>query len=134
MCGIAGVFRGAQPGDDRQVVASMIEVLRPRGPDSDGLVVDGPVTLGHRRLAILDLSPAGRQPMESHSGRFVITYNGEIYNFRGSGVSSGWTSPSYVPPVTRRSCWRHGSAGALNACRVWWGSSPLPCTTGANRS
>ncbi|TDI14171.1 MAG: asparagine synthase (glutamine-hydrolyzing) [Acidobacteria bacterium] len=82
MCGIAGVFRGARPGDDRQVVASMLEVLRPRGPDSDGLLVDGPLTLGHRRLAILDLSPAGRQPMESHSGRFVVTYNGEIYNFR----------------------------------------------------
>ena len=53
MCGIAGVLRSAQPGDDRQVVASMLEVLRPRGPDSDGLLVDGPLTLGHRRLGVL---------------------------------------------------------------------------------
>jgi len=82
MCGIAGVHRPAPGGDDEPVVRRMLERLVPRGPDGDGLVRAGPVTLGHRRLAILDLSDAARQPMESASGRFVVTFNGEIYNFR----------------------------------------------------
>ena len=55
-----------------------------RGPDAGGSFIekDGSVALGHRRLSIVDLSPNGAQPMESHSGRFVIAFNGEIYNHR----------------------------------------------------
>jgi asparagine synthase (glutamine-hydrolysing) len=58
--------------------------LRHRGPDADGYWSDrdAGVAFGHRRLAIIDLTDAGRQPMFSHSGRFVITFNGEIYNYR----------------------------------------------------
>jgi asparagine synthase (glutamine-hydrolysing) len=82
MCGIAGVFRTGEPAQDRGVVASMLEPLEPRGPDGEGMESEGGVTLGHRRLAILDLSAAGRQPMRSASGRFLIGFNGEIYNFR----------------------------------------------------
>src|SRR5262245_56651179 len=59
----------------------MLEPLLHRGPDGRGLIADGPLTLGHRRLAILDLSAAGAQPMESPSGRTVVSFNGEIYNF-----------------------------------------------------
>lgn len=59
----------------------MLARLERRGPDADGLWEDGPITLGHRRLSILDLSRAGRQPMVSASGRFVVSYNGEVYNF-----------------------------------------------------
>ena len=83
MCGIAGIFRatGAQPAD-REVVASMMQRLVRRGPDADGLDQEPCATLGHRRLSILDLSPAGRQPMVSASGRFVVSFNGEIYNYR----------------------------------------------------
>lgn len=73
-------MRGAH--DDRGVVEAMLLELERRGPDSDGMLVDGPATLGHRRLSILDLSDAGRQPMVSASGRYAVTYNGEIYNFR----------------------------------------------------
>ena len=55
-----------------------------RGPDAGGSYFseDGQVTLGHRRLSIVDLSENGAQPMTSHSGRYVITYNGEIYNYK----------------------------------------------------
>src|SRR5262249_37305341 len=64
-------------------VAKMCETVRHRGPDDNGVWIDANVglALGHRRLSILDLSSAGHQPMFSNSGRYVITYNGEVYNF-----------------------------------------------------
>jgi asparagine synthase (glutamine-hydrolysing) len=60
----------------------MTDALKHRGPDSGGTYVDGCLGLGHRRLAILDPSPAGHQPMLSEDGRFAISYNGEVYNFQ----------------------------------------------------
>ena len=82
MCGIAGIFTG-RAGDHRAVTQDMVRRIRYRGPDDAGIWCDEPVgvALGHARLSILDLSPAGHQPMASRSGRYVITYNGEIYNF-----------------------------------------------------
>lgn len=80
MCGIAGVFAADGTPIDKQVVASMMTALAHRGPDGQGVVVDGAVGLGHRRLAILDLTDAGRQPMETPDGSLVITYSGEAYN------------------------------------------------------
>lgn len=82
MCGIAGLvrFRGASP--DREVLEKMTSVLAHRGPDGHGFEHRGAAALGHRRLAILDLSPAGRQPMTNEDGRVWITCNGEIYNYR----------------------------------------------------
>lgn len=59
----------------------MLGRLERRGPDADGLLSEGPLTLGHRRLSIIDLSDAGRQPMVSANGRYVVSYNGEVYNF-----------------------------------------------------
>ncbi len=82
MCGIAGVLRFRDGEDDRQIVAAMTELLERRGPDDRGIEQDGPLTLGNRRLAILDLSSAGHQPMRSVDGRYLITFNGEIYNYR----------------------------------------------------
>jgi asparagine synthase (glutamine-hydrolysing) len=82
MCGIAGVVRFEQGGDDGPVVHEMTDALARRGPDDRGIETDGPVTLGNRRLAILDLSDAGHQPMRSRSGRYLITFNGEIYNHK----------------------------------------------------
>ena len=81
MCGIAGVLGGA--GGLNETVARMTATLAHRGPDDEGVWVDrqARVGLGHRRLSIIDLSPAGHQPMLSPSGRFVITLNGEIYNY-----------------------------------------------------
>ncbi|NOZ93508.1 MAG: asparagine synthase (glutamine-hydrolyzing) [Acidobacteria bacterium] len=82
MCGIAGVYRVKGVDDDTGVVEAMNVRLAVRGPDGGGVVRAGPVTLGNRRLAILDLSDAGDQPMWSADGRCVITFNGETYNFR----------------------------------------------------
>jgi asparagine synthase (glutamine-hydrolysing) len=84
MCGIAGLVRanGAQLGaEGEQLLRGMLERLRHRGPDDQGVWREGAVGLGHRRLSILDLSPLGHQPMQSRSGRYVLTYNGEVYNF-----------------------------------------------------
>lgn len=81
MCGIAGIYRlHGEGADDASSVERMLGRMERRGPDDRGLESDGPLTLGHRRLAILDLSPAGRQPMTSASGRVTVSFNGEIYN------------------------------------------------------
>ena len=86
MCGIAGIFNVNGRPVSNKVVQRMTQALAHRGPDGDGVWVDACVGLGHRRLAVLDLSPAGRQPMQSPEGRFVIIYNGEIYNFQNLRV------------------------------------------------
>jgi asparagine synthase (glutamine-hydrolysing) len=85
MCGITGFFRpGGGAESARAVVSGMASALVHRGPDDGGVWVDDAagIALGHRRLSILDLSPEGHQPMVSASGRYVIAFNGEIYNFR----------------------------------------------------
>jgi asparagine synthase (glutamine-hydrolysing) len=64
------------------VVAKMTAVVAHRGPDDDGVWTDGPVGLGHRRLAIIDLTPAGHQPMANETGQVLIVYNGELYNYQ----------------------------------------------------
>jgi asparagine synthase (glutamine-hydrolysing) len=84
MCGIAG-FLGPEANREAAtaIVDRMTRTILHRGPDDGGIWVDerGRVALGNRRLAIVDLSPEGHQPMESADGRYVITYNGEVYNF-----------------------------------------------------
>jgi asparagine synthase (glutamine-hydrolysing) len=82
VCGIAGCVdleHGLGPA--RGLVGEMTDTLRHRGPDDAGMLEDGPVTLGHRRLSIIDLSPAGHQPMPNHEGTAWLTFNGEIYNY-----------------------------------------------------
>lgn len=81
MCGIAGCLCPAgAPPPRLSVIAAMTAALLHRGPDAGGTWAGEGVALGHRRLSILDLSGAGAQPMHSACGRFVIVYNGEIYN------------------------------------------------------
>lgn len=84
MCGILGVIGGqGSEAERRAEITSLATSLLHRGPDSGGEWVeqDSAVALGHRRLSILDLSAEGHQPMSSASGRFVISYNGEVYNY-----------------------------------------------------
>ena len=84
MCGIAGFLGSAgTAGQDALVVRRMADLLRHRGPDDDGVWADteAGVALAQRRLAIVDLSPAGHQPMFSACQRYVIVFNGEIYNY-----------------------------------------------------
>lgn len=82
MCGIAGFCNFK--GDKAKMIEKMKEKMYHRGPDAGGnyFSEDGQVTFGHRRLSIVDLSENGSQPMTSHSGRYVMTYNGEIYNYK----------------------------------------------------
>jgi asparagine synthase (glutamine-hydrolysing) len=80
MCGICGVVDFSKPVSPERIDA-MVSALRHRGPDANGCFVKGPVGIGHTRLSIIDLSEAGSQPMHSADGRFVLSYNGEVYNF-----------------------------------------------------
>src|SRR5215472_3732495 len=99
MCGIAGLI-GGESGDIEGPVGAMLRRIAHRGPDDEGVWREGNVCFGQRRLSIIDVSAAGHQPMVSASGRWVMTMNGEIYNFpdlrwrlEGKGVS-GWRGHS----------------------------------------
>jgi asparagine synthase (glutamine-hydrolysing) len=82
MCGIAGYLSFTAAPAPAGLVEAMTRALAHRGPDGEGIHVAGPIGLGHRRLAIIDLSAAAAQPMHAAGGRVSITYNGEIFNFR----------------------------------------------------
>ena len=127
MCGIAGFIDSRQAAQAREEIAScMIVRLHHRGPDSNGVWSDGAcgVTLAHARLAILDLSPTGQQPMKSASGRFVLVFNGEIYNFKElrNALEKHGKTPT----------WRgHSDTEVLLACFEAWGiKEALQATVG----
>jgi asparagine synthase (glutamine-hydrolysing) len=104
MCGIAGFLRTGAPLDAPEAVARrMAQALQHRGPDDEGIWTDASagVALAHRRLSIIDLSAAGHQPMASASSRYVIAYNGEIYNHQelrdalvAAGAAPAWRGHS----------------------------------------
>ena len=82
MCGIAGILQFDGSNVSKPILQAMTRVLSHRGPDGEGFYISGPVGLGHRRLAIIDLSPAGIQPICNEDQTIWIIYNGEIYNFK----------------------------------------------------
>jgi asparagine synthase (glutamine-hydrolysing) len=109
MCGIVGLLGSGSPDAD---IRLLTETLRHRGPDDGGVFVDAAagISLGHRRLAIVDLSAEGHQPMASACGRYVIVYNGEIYNHLSLRAA--------LPDVA----WRgHSDTETLLAAVVRWG-------------
>src|SRR5688572_8079609 len=81
MCGFAGVMDFSGEAVPIERIRRMTETLVHRGPDASGEYTDGPIGIGSRRLAIIDLTPAGHQPMPGRNADTVIVYNGEIYNF-----------------------------------------------------
>lgn len=83
MCGINGILHlRSQKKVDERILTKMRDSLEHRGPDDKGLYIENNIGLGHRRLSILDVSSAGHQPFLSDDGRYVMVYNGEIYNFK----------------------------------------------------
>lgn len=82
MCGIAGVYNLDGRPVSLDVLRGMTDAMAHRGPDGEGVYADGAMGLGHRRLAVIDLSDAAHQPMLSADGGLVLVYNGEVYNFR----------------------------------------------------
>lgn len=124
MCGLAGLL---DCGETTAAIGAMAEALAHRGPDDAGSFHDGPVALAHRRLAIVDLSAAGHQPMIDASGRFVMVYNGEIYNhlelrrrflpgvrFRGSADSE-----TLVELFAKRGPDALGGLNGIFAAAIW---------------
>jgi asparagine synthase (glutamine-hydrolysing) len=122
MCGIAGILSSKPVAAG--TLTAMTDRLRHRGPDDEGVWIDdsGQVGFGQRRLAIIDLSPAGHQPMESADGRFVLSYNGEIYNHAeirreidGQFGPQPWRGHSDTETLVEAIA-RWGLEGALTRC------------------
>ena len=118
MCGFVGFIGPSGLNMTREAaVRRMCDAIRHRGPDDSGIWVDNAfgIALGHRRLSIIDLSPAGHQPMLSASGRFVIAFNGEIYNFKT--IRDELTQAGKAPN------WRgHSDTEVLLAAIETWGT------------
>ncbi len=82
MCGISGFINASGKPVDQKILKAMSDKISHRGPDGEGFWKDGNIGLAHRRLAIIDLTDGANQPMQSQDGRYVIVFNGEIYNFK----------------------------------------------------
>lgn len=128
MCGIAGYLQFNGEPVSPVLLRRMGEAIAHRGPDGDGVFSDGPCGLVHRRLAIIDLSPAGHQPMATEDGRYVISYNGEVFNFQELRIeleALGWPFRSRTDSEVVLKAFAQWGAGALNrfngqfAMAVW---------------
>ena len=118
MCGIVGYLSNRQP-IDAALLVRMRDTIAHRGPDGEGhwLSTDGRVGFGHRRLAIIDLSEGGHQPMLSHDGRKLIVYNGEIYNheeLRRELEALGWSFRSTSDTEVLLAAWQQWGEAALD--------------------
>ena len=82
MCGIAGLYNYSRQSFNDVLLNDIVSTINHRGPDSQGLWQEGPISLSHARLSIHELSSAGHQPMLSDTGCWVIVFNGEIYNYK----------------------------------------------------
>jgi asparagine synthase (glutamine-hydrolysing) len=128
MCGIAGILHFDGAPASPVILNRMTNKIAHRGPDGEGHFCDKNLGLGHRRLAIIDLSAAGRQPMMTSDGRYVISFNGEIYNFKELRIeleAHGWEFHSRTDTevlLKGFAHWGHGVLDRLNgmfAFAVW---------------
>ncbi len=115
MCGIAGAVAGPGQAPDRDAIARITRALAHRGPDSEGIVADGPVAFGHRRLSVIDLSAVSNQPMRDASGRYLLVFNGEIYNFEAIRTE--------LQALGHRFVTRGDSEVVLEALKAWGASA-----------
>ncbi|MDQ2805871.1 MAG: asparagine synthase (glutamine-hydrolyzing) [Chloroflexota bacterium] len=116
MCGICGIYNSG----DTKMVQRMCRAMVHRGPDDEGIAGDGKVVLGARRLAILDLSPAGHQPMQSADGRVRLAYNGEVYNYRELNAelaAQGFVAHSHCDTETILHAYEHEGIACLQRLR-----------------
>jgi asparagine synthase (glutamine-hydrolysing) len=123
VCGIAAVFGISGKPVGPAVIERMTESLVHRGPDDCGYFLEGAIGLGFRRLAILDLSPTGHQPMISDDGRFVIIFNGEIYNYvelRKELIEAGYHFRSTGDGEVLLNAYRHWGADCLPRLNGMW--------------
>ena len=81
MCGICGIIHFANKPVQEAPIRKMMAIMKHRGPDDDGVFLENNIGLGFVRLSIIDLSAAGHQPMFSNDKRYVMVFNGEIYNY-----------------------------------------------------
>jgi len=113
MCGIAGIFNNQEPVQPDQI-RLMTDSMRHRGPDAVGYFADKEMAFGHRRLSIIDLSETANQPFEDASGRYVIIFNGEIYNY-----------PEIKPQLADYPFRTHGDTEVILAGYIRWGADCL---------
>ena len=86
MCGLAGFLSGMPVANASAKLQQMAQCIAHRGPDGEGIWTDGQMGLAHRRLSIIDLDPRAGQPLQDTTSRYVIAFNGEIYNYRALRV------------------------------------------------
>ena len=120
MCGIFGIVADPARPPTREAVLDALAPLASRGPDSEGVWIDGVIAFGHRRLAVLDPTAIGDQPMISADARYVIVLNGEIYNFRElrqqvSAPVGGWRTRTDTEVVIE--CYRRWGAACVERFR-----------------
>ena len=129
MCGISGLCCFA--GDAKGAVHAVNEWMKDRGPDAEGIwtSADGAVTLGHRRLSIIDLSPAGSQPFRSADGRYTIVFNGEIYDYQklrqkllSEKKVTGFRGTSDTEALVE-ACGAFGVKKTLQMCKGMWAAA-----------
>ena len=116
MCGLTGLLCPKTDKDIKSYLSKMTSSLVHRGPDDEGIWTEESIGMGHRRLSIIDLSSSGKQPMNSNCGRFVLTFNGEIYNHLDLRVELELRSLSWVVLTALDS--EH--VNAVVKVRVWW--------------
>ena len=124
MCGIAGIVNRRDSPVSRAELKRMTDIVSHRGPDGEGFYIEANVGLGHRRLAIIDLTEAGVQPMHSADGDLVIVFNGEIYNYlelRDELVALGRTFHSHSDTEVILEAYRVWGQDCVNRLNGMWG-------------